>query len=89
MIDQFKFRKFPRASVDDLPIIQKQPKHLIIHAGTNDAVTFTAVDILNYSFQLKAFIQEKLPDAEIKISKPTLTSDNGKAGLTARQFQSN
>ena len=38
-----KVRKFPGATVDDLRhhalhIIRKQPKFLIIHAGTNDAV---------------------------------------------------
>ena len=70
-----KVRKFPGAIVDDLhhhalPIIRKQPKHLIIYAGTNDAVKFTSRDILNKLLQLKSFIQEKLPDAEIIISTP-------------------
>ena len=65
-----KVRKFPGATVDDLQhhalrIIRKQPKYLIIHAGTNDAVKFTSRDILNKLFQLKSFIQEKLSDAEI------------------------
>ena len=54
-------------------------KSLIIHARTNDAVKFTSRDILNKLLQLKSFIQEKLPDAEITISTPTLRSDNGKA----------
>ena len=36
--------------------------------------------------QLKSFIHEKLPDAEITISIPTLRSDNGKAALTVRQL---
>ena len=38
--------------------------------------------------QLKSLIQEKLPDAEITISAPTLRSDNGKAALTVRQLTS-
>ena len=84
-------RKFPGATVDDLrhhalPIIQKQPKYLIIHAGTNDAVKFTSRDILNKLLQLKSFIQQKLLDAEITISTPTLKSDNGKAALTVSQL---
>ena len=84
-----KVRKFPGATFDDLrhhalPIIRKQPKYLIIHAGTNDAVKFTSRDILNKLLQLKSFIQEKLPDAEITISTPTLRSDNGKTALTVR-----
>ena len=86
-----KVRKFPGATVDHLrhhapPIIPKQPKYLIIYAGTNDAVTFTSRDILNKLLQLKSFIQEKLPDAEIIVSTPTVRSDNGKAALTIRQL---
>ena len=86
-----KVRKFPGATVDDLrlhalPIIRKQPKYLIIHAGTNDAVKFTPRDILNKLLQLKSFIQEKLPDADIIVSTPTLRSDNGKAALTISQL---
>ena len=86
-----KVRKFPGGTADDLrhhalPIIRKQPKYIIIHAGTNDAVKITSRDILNKLFQLKSFIQEKLPDAEITISTPTLRSDNGKAALTVRQL---
>ena len=86
-----KVRKFPGATVDDLrhhalPIIRKQPKYLIIHAGTNNAVKLTTRDILNKLLQLKSFIQEKLPDVEIIVSTPTLRSDNGKAVLTIRQL---
>ena len=82
-----KVRKFPGATVDDLrhhalPIIRKQPKYLIIHAGTNNAVKFTSRDILNKLLQLKFFIQ----DAEITISTPTLRSDSGKTALTLRQL---
>ena len=86
-----KVRKFPEATVDDLrhrvlPINRKQPKYIIIHAGTNDAVKFTSRDILNKLLRLKSLIQGKLPDAEITISTPTLRSDNGKAVLTVRQL---
>ena len=85
-----KVRKFPRATVDNLrqhalPIIRKQPKYLIIHAGTNNTVKFTS-DVLNKLLQLKSFIQEKLSDAEITISTPTMRPGNGKAALTVRQL---
>ena len=73
-------RKFPGATVDDLwhhalPIIRKQPKSLIINAGTNDAVKCTSGVILNKLLQLsvKSFIQKRLPDGKIIISTPTLT----------------
>ena len=69
-----------------LPIIRKQPNYLNIHAGTNDAVKFTSRDILNKLLQLKSFIQEKLPDAEITISTPKLRPDNRKTVLTVRQL---
>ena len=81
-----KVRKFPGATVDDLRYHALSIIHLIIHAGTNGAVKFTSRDILNKLLQLKSFIQEKLPDAEIIVSTPTLRSDNGKAALTIRQL---
>ena len=77
MIDQLRLESSP-----ELPIIQKQPKSLIIHAGTTDPVKFTSRDILNKLLQLESFIQKKSPDAEITISTPTLRSDKGKATLT-------
>ena len=82
-----KVRKFPGATADNLrhhalPIIWKQPKYLIIHAGVSNAVKFTSRDILNKLLQLKFFIQ----DAEITISTPTLRSDSGKTALTLRQL---
>ena len=60
-----KVRKFPGATVDDLrhhalPTIWKQPKYIIIHAGTNDAVKLTSRDILNKLLQLKSFILGKI-----------------------------
>ena len=64
-----------------VPIIQKQPKALIIYSETNDAVKFTSRDIL---FQLKSFIQENFPVAEITIFTPTLKSDYDKTALTVR-----
>ena len=81
-----KIRKFPGATVDDLQhhallIIWKQPKYLIIDAGTKDAAKFTSRDISSKLLQLKSFIHEKLSDAEITISTPTLRSDKGKVAL--------
>ena len=68
------------------PLSESSQIYLIIHVGTNDAAKFTSRDILNKLLQLKSFIQEKLPDAEIIVSTPTLRSDNGKAALTIRQL---
>ena len=86
-----KVRKSPQVTVHNLqhhalPVIWKQSKYLITHPGTNNTVKFTSRDSLNKLFQLKSFIQENSPDAEIAISTPTLRSDNGKAALTVRQL---
>ena len=86
-----KVRKFPRATADDLrhhalPMIQKEPKYLVIYAGTNDAVKLPSRDILNRLFQLKSFLQGILPNAEIIVSTSTRRSDNDKAGQTLRQL---
>ena len=74
MIDQLRLEGSPEQHA--LPIISQQPKFLIIHTGTNDAVKFTSRDILNKLLQLKLSIQEKLLDTEIIMSTPTPRSDN-------------
>ena len=58
----------------------------IFNYSHKNAVKFTSREILNKLLQLKSFMQEKLPDAEIILSTPTLRSDNGKAALTVRQL---
>ena len=40
----------------------------------------------NKLLQLKAFVNEKLPEAEITISRSTFISDNGKSVLTEWQL---
>ena len=52
-----KIRKMPGATVYDLrhhalPIIRKQPKPLILQAGTNDVVKFSSRDISRSSLNL-------------------------------------
>ena len=86
-----KVRKFPRATVKDLRhhallVICKQPKFLIIHVRTNNAVKLPSRDNVNKLLQLKFFIQENLSDAKITISAITLKSDDSKAALTVWQL---
>ena len=85
MINQLRLE----STTSSLPIIWKQPKSLFVHAVTNNAVKFTLRDILNKLLQLKSFIQEKPPDAEITIFTPTLRSDSGKAALTVTELTKN
>ena len=86
-----KFKNFPGATVDDLnqhiiPLLQKKPSHIIVHAGTNEAYHSTSREILNKLLNFKSLIQDKLPDCKVFISTPTLRSDNGKATLTVNQL---
>ena len=77
--------------VDDLnhqiiPLLQRKPSHIIVHAGTNDAYHSTSRETLNKLLNFKSLIQEKLPDCKVFISTPTLRSDNVKATLTVNQL---
>ena len=70
----------------NIPLLQKKPSHIIVHAGTNDAYHTTSREILNKLLNFKSLIQEKLSDWKVFISTPTLRSDNGKATLTVNQL---
>ena len=63
-------------------IIRKKPKFIILHAGANDVVRATSTIFLNKLLQLKAFINEMLPETEIT----TATLALFKAVLTVKQL---
>ena len=71
-----------------IPLLQKQPSHIIVYAGTNDAYYSTSREVLNKLLDFKSLIQEKLTDCKVLISKPTLLLDNGKATLTVNDLTS-
>ena len=68
-----------------IPLLQKKPSHIIVHAGTNEAYHSTSREILSKLLNLKSLTQEKLPDYKVFIPTPTLRSDNGKVTLTGNQ----
>ena len=79
------------ATIDDLhhhiiPILKRKPDHIIIHVGTNDAVSKTSRQILDDLLQLKNEILKTLPNCNVIISKPTMRVDNGKAALTLKHL---
>ena len=56
-----KVRDFRGATIDDLkhhlvPLLKKKPEHIILHIGTNDAVSKTSRQILDELLQLKQYI---------------------------------
>ena len=59
----FRIRKFPGATVDDLsyhvhPILHKKPKHIIVHILANDATRSTSREILDKLLKLKTLVKE-------------------------------
>ena len=86
-----KVRNFPGRNVADMrhnliPLIREKPRHLIIHAGTNDTKKMTSREILDQLLIFKKFVSKQVPD--FIISTPTVRSDDGKAGLTVTQLTS-
>ena len=75
------------ATVDDMkPLLRKEPRFIVIHAGTNDAPYLTSRKILDNHITLKSFITDKLHNCKVVISTPTLRTDDGKAALTVSQL---
>ena len=85
-----KVRDFRGATIDDLkhhlvPLLKKKPEHIILHIGTNDAVSKTSRRILDDLLQLKQNIINTLPTCRVIVSRPTIRND-GKAALTLSNF---
>ena len=75
-----KVRKFPGATNSDMyhyliPLLEKKPDHLILHIGANDVLNYEGTEIVDKILQLKSFIQEKLPTANVILSKPVMRVD--------------
>ena len=82
-----KVRYFPGARTDDMYDYMKAPlrklsDYIILHIGTNDAVSNTSRKILDKILKLKTYIQKELPKCQITISTPIKRHDHGKASLT-------
>ena len=61
------------------PLLRKKPSVLILHVGTNDAVTKTSDEILNEILDLKKHVENAVPGIHVVISKMNIRSDNRKA----------
>ena len=84
-------RNFPGITTVDMqhnlvPIIERNPCHLILHVGTNNAESCTSREILDKLLKLKTFISEKCPQCQTVFSTLTIRSDKAKADLTVRQL---
>ena len=74
-------RNFPGATMADMehyliPIIQKKPRNIILHVGTNDAKNLPSRTVLDNLLKLKALVKDSLPTCKVFISTPTLRTDD-------------
>ena len=84
-----KVRTFSGANINQMyyyitPLLKKEPKVIILHIGTNDAVTKTSDTILDDILKLKFHIESQLIGVEVVISCPINRIDNSKARLTIK-----
>ena len=85
-----KVRKFPGAITDDMydylvPLIQKQSDNVILHVGINDASSYNSSKIVNNILKLRSFLSQKLPNANIILSKPIMRSDTAAGKVTIEE----
>ena len=64
----------------------KKTKYVVIHASRSDVARSATTDILDKVLQLKKNIKNKLIDADVILSTPTLRTENEKALLILRQL---
>ena len=86
-----KVQGFRGTVIDDLkhhlvPLLDKKPEHIILHTGTNGAVSKTSEQILDELLQLKQYVTNVLPICIVIVSRSTMWTDNGKADLTLSKF---
>ena len=87
-----KVGKFPRATTDDtyhylMSLLQKQPDNVILHVTneTNDASTCNSSEIVENILKLRSFISQKLPNANVILSKPVVRSDTATGKVTIEE----
>ena len=89
-----KVRSFPGARIKDMysyliPLIEKKPKHIILHVSTNDANNKSSDELTNELLQLKQHIEKSLPESIIIISYPTIRVDKIEAKKTLIKLREN
>ena len=87
-----KVRSFPGAKIDDfynyiVPLINKKPKQVIFHAGTNDAIDCNSDEILNKLLNMKSYIKLLLPECDVTLSYPIIRNDRPKMSMEIRKLR--
>ena len=86
-----KVRAFSGARIDDMydylkPLLSKMPTNVILHVGTNDAPTKSANAMFEELENLKKYVHNVLPDANVYLSTPTIRVDDQKANHALRDL---
>ena len=84
-------RSFPGASCEDMkdyikPLLNKKPKNIILHTGTNNSVNENSRTVFDKILTLKSQIEQALPSSTIVISSLITRFDNAKASLTVSRI---
>ena len=83
-----KVRPNPGATTRDMydhlnALLRKEPKHLILHIGTNDASDKNVTSDMLYEkiTRLKRYAESKVKGMDVTLSCPPVRSDNGIANV--------
>ena len=68
------------------PLLKKEPDHILLHVGSNNAMSMPADEILSNLIGLKNHIEKLLPECNVVISQPILRIDNMDASATMNEL---
>ena len=87
-----KVRSFPGATCFDIyhylvPILEREPHHVILHVGTNDVAHYEGTEIVDKLLELKSFIAEQLPAPLTVIFHIITRTDSGHFAIKIGDIQ--
>ena len=82
-----KVRIYPGATIEDMfhfifPLLRKKTTNIIVHAGTNNAISDNSTQIIEKLWKLKDFILSVIPNCKVVFSQIIERFDDRKAQLT-------
>ena len=86
-----KVRTFPDVTMSDMkhftvPLLNKKPDKVIVHACTNDVPHSTPNEMFKNTKELRLLIQKMVPSAKIIISSPVLCVDKANLDMNNKKF---
>ena len=68
-----------------MPLLEKQPDDVKLHIGTNGTSSCNSSEIVNNKSKPKSFMSQKLPNANIILSKPIMRSGTTAGKVTIEE----